>query len=71
MLQSAGVQSTHGIAIMVEGLVGRAWLRQWRYIICEPSVFDGTRQVNQPELISNHRIGIGGLYSRPVSPVTW
>lgn len=30
-----------------------------------------TRQVNQPELVSNHCVRIGGSPSRPVSPVTY
>lgn len=61
MLPSTGVQLPTAQSLWSRGFVDRAWLRPWRYIICEPSVFDGTRQVNQPELISNHRIGIGGL----------
>lgn len=72
MLRPAGVQSPTVQFILVAGLsggLGFIWGRR-RYIICTSSVSDGARQVNQPELISNHRIGIGGSSSRPVSPTT-
>lgn len=62
----------HSTVILVEGLsTGLGFTRGRRkYIICTSSVSDGARQVNQPELISNHRIGIGGSFSKPVPPTT-